>query len=338
MRAGPPPKKKRAKLLERNCSVARTINIVSDAWGFLIIREAFFGARNFVAFRKALDIPRATLVNRLTKLSKQGIFRKKSVNGSPHQEYRLTKTGYDMYPSFMALMQFGDRWLQGKARKPLTLIHNACGCECRPTVACSECLTELKARQVIYRDGPGAGKEPAEVARVSRRASKDDRFLLGRPSSVSRALQVIGDKWSFMVLREAFFGARRYEQFQSALSIAPNILANRLSRLVEKRVFARRLYSSSPGRYEYVLTDMGLDLYGPCIAMLAWGDRWLAKGKLPLILTHGICRKDFNPSVICDQCRQPIHAAAMSYRLHYDPQKYHALTNDHLIGKPSQPS
>ena len=85
-----------------------------------------------------------------------------------------------------------------------------------------------------------------------------------------------------MVVREGFFGNRRYDKIQSELGIAPNILTDRLSRLVARGVFHRRLYRQAPERYEYLLTDMGRDLYGPFVAMLAWGDRWLSKGKPPL--------------------------------------------------------
>src|SRR5215213_5251937 len=76
---------------ERNCSVARTVDIVSDAWAFLIIREAFFGARTFEAFRAALGLPRATLTDRLRNLTRQGIFRQVAPSrGSRRKEYRLT--------------------------------------------------------------------------------------------------------------------------------------------------------------------------------------------------------------------------------------------------------
>ena len=71
-------------------------------------------------------------------------------------------------------------------------------------------------------------------------------FSPGRPSSVSRALQIIGDKWSFMVVREAFFGNRRYDQIQSELEIAPNILTDRLSRLVAQGVFIAASISPRP--------------------------------------------------------------------------------------------
>jgi DNA-binding HxlR family transcriptional regulator len=310
---------------ERNCSVARTLDIVSDAWAFLIIREAFFGTRTFEAFRSALAIPRATLTDRLRKLTRLAIFRQVATAIPQRKEYRLTKMGFDLYPSFIALMQFGDRWLSGKKLPPLALIHVPCGCASHPLVACSECHEELAAKVVECRDGPGAGRAAAKPGRNTRRASDGKRFLTGRPSSVSRALQVIGDKWSFMVVREAFVGNRRYDQIQSELEIAPNILTDRLSRLVAQGVFQRRLYQSAPERYEYVLTDMGRDLYGPFVAMLAWGDRWLALDKPPLILTHKACGHDFHAEVICDQCHKPIVAADMKYKLSYDPEAFGAL-------------
>jgi DNA-binding HxlR family transcriptional regulator len=311
--------------LERNCSVARTLDIVSDAWAFLVIREAFFGTQTFEAFHSALGIPRATLTDRLRKLTQLAIFRQVATGRSQRKEYRLTRMGFDLYPSFIALMQFGDRWLAGNQPPPLSLLHMTCGCESHPFVACSACGEKLNAKDVKFRDGPGAGRHPAKAGRNTRRASDGNRFLLGRPSSVSRALQIIGDKWSFMVVREAFFGNRRYDKIQTALSIAPNILTDRLSRLVASGVFYRRRYQSSPDRYEYLLTDLGRDLYGPFAVMLRWGDRWLSGGKPPLLLRHTACGHDFHASVICDKCKQPIVAADMQYKLAYDPKAFGAL-------------
>lgn len=310
---------------ERNCSVARTLDIVSDAWAFLIIREAFFGTQTFEAFRSALGIPRATLTDRLKKLTQLNIFRQFARGTSQRKEYRLTKLGFDLYPSFIALMQFGDRWLADGKPAPLTLVHANCGCDSHPLVACSQCGEQVNARDVKYRDGPGAGRHPAKAGRNTRRASDGSRFMLGRPSSVSRALQIIGDKWSFMVVREAFFGNRRYDKILTELAIAPNILTDRLSRLVASGVFNRRQYQSSPDRYEYLLTDMGRDLYGPFIVMLRWGDRWLSKGKPPLLLKHLACGHDFHAAVVCDRCKEPIVAADMRYRLAYDPRSFGAL-------------
>jgi DNA-binding HxlR family transcriptional regulator len=311
--------------LEKNCSIARFLDIVSDAWSFLIIREAFFGTRTFEAFRSVLGIPRATLTDRLKKLTRLGIFHLAATGAAQRKEYRLTTMGVDTYPSFMALMQFGDRWLSEGKPVPLTLIHMKCGCECHPVVACSHCGERIAARDVKYRDGPGAGRHPAKAGRNARRASDGSRFLLGRPSSVSRGVRIIGDKWTSMIIREAFFGNRRYDKFQTELAIAPNILTDRLSRLVANGVLYRRQYQSSPDRYEYLLTDMGRDLYGSVITMLHWGDRWLANGKPPLLLNHLACGHDFHAAVVCDHCKEPIAAADMRYRLTYDPKTFGAL-------------
>ena len=310
---------------ERNCSVARTLVIVSDAWSFLIIREAFFGTQNFDAFHSALRVPRATLTDRLNKLTELRIFRKTSIGGARRNEYHLTKMGFDLYPCFIALMQFGDRWLAGRKPPPLTLVHTLCNCESHPIVACSHCGARIEARDVEYRDGPGAGRTVSSPRRNTRRSSDGNQFLLGRPSSVSRALTIIGDKWSFMVAREAFFGKRRYDEIQTELGIAPNILTDRLSRLVAAGVFRRRLYQRSPDRYEYILTGMGHDLYGPFIAMIRWGDQWLSKGKPPLLLKHLACGHDFDAVVACNCCARPIVASDMRYKLSYNPKKLGAL-------------
>jgi DNA-binding HxlR family transcriptional regulator len=314
-----------AKVRERNCSVARTISILSDAWTFLVIREAFFGARRFESFRSALGLPRATLTVRLKRLADQGIF--SQVHYSPTSsrvEYRLTKAGLDLYPCFMALMQFGDRWLAGAKGPPLRLIHTLCGGECRPLVACSACLERVTATHAAYRDGPGAGYTATLPIRRARRSSDPGQFQRGRPSSVSNALQIIGDRWSFLIIREAFLGARRFDKLQSELKIASNILTDRLTRLVAKGIFERRKYQDQPERFEYRLTEMGKDLYGALVMMMAWGDRWMTRGGPPIVLTHHDCGKDFTPAVICDRCRVPIEAHAMRYRMNYDPRDYGA--------------
>lgn len=316
-----PVSRKPPVLTERKCSIASTVGILSDAWTFLVIREAFFGAKRFEEFRSGLEISRATLTDRLRRLTREGIFREVSYSStSSRVEYKLTKSGIDLYPTFMALMQFGDRWLADPKGGPLQLIHEDCNCVSKPLVACSCCQQRIVARDVGYRDGPGAGTALAEAPRRSRRAADD--FMRGRPSSVSRALEVIGDRWSFLVIREAFFGAKRFDKLQLELGIASNILTDRLARLVERGVFRKRKYQSTPERFEYLLTPMGMDLYGPLIMMMAWGDRWRAHDQPPLILRHLTCGSDFTPEVICNRCGKPIHAYSMKYRMRYNPDKF----------------
>jgi DNA-binding HxlR family transcriptional regulator len=152
---------------------------------------------------------------------------------------------------------------------------------------------------------------------TTRRSGDPTALERRRPSSVARALQVIGDRWSFMILREGFLRTRRFDDLQARLGIAPNILTDRLTRLVASGVFTRVQYQSGPDRFEYRFTPMGLDLYGPMIVMLHWGDRWLSAGKPPMLLTHLDCGQDFHAVVACDHCREALHAHEMEYVMNY---------------------
>ncbi len=313
-----PGQHKARAFYERNCSVGRTLAILSDSWAFLILRECYFGATRFETFQAALGLPRATLTIRLKMLTAQGLLRRvRDSAGSARFEYRLTAMGKDLYPVMLALMSFGDTWLTPAGKKPLSLIHNTCGCVCHAIVACSHCKTEVTTKTVTFRDGPGAGLTPIFETKRNRRASDPAVLDRGRPSSVARALKIIGDRWSFMIIREGFFGVCRFEELQTTLGIAPNILADRLNRLVQDGLFERRLYQTLPERFEYRFTGKGAALYGSLLAMLRWGDRWLAGGEPPLVLTHRDCGADFEPAVICDKCKGELKAADMSYKLSY---------------------
>lgn len=320
------PPVRSGEIHERNCSVGRTIDIIGDGWSFMILRECYFGVKRFEQFKEILGLPRTTLADRLRTLTANGLLRQVAYSERPPRyEYQLTPLGIDLYPVMLALMSFGDRWLAGRKRKPLQLIHRNCGQPCSAIVICSECRVEILPSDVTYRDGPGAGTSIVHAERKSRRSADPTALERRRPSSVARALQVIGDRWSFMIIREAFFRVRRFDDLQNNLGIAPNILTDRLNRLVSNGVFQRVLYQSGPDRYEYRFTDKGRGLFGPMIVMLRWGDKWLSDGKPPLILTHvlthGNCGKDFEPMVACDQCREALHAHAMRYTMNYrDPK------------------
>lgn len=308
---------------ERNCSVGRTVSILGDSWTFLILRECLFGARRFQTFQSILGLPRGTLATRLKKLTEQGLLRQVQYSERPlRSEYRLTKMGMDLYPLFLSLLRFGDKWEAGKKGPPLQLIHKNCGSECVPEVACSHCSKAIEIDRVNYRDGPGVGTSLLVRTKRRRRPSDPTRIEKSRPCSVARTLRIIGDYWSFMVMREGFFGVRRFDEIQGKLGIAPNILTDRLNRLIKEDVFERRKYQDLPERFEYRFTAKGRDLYQPMIAMLRWGDKWLARGEPPLILSHLDCRHDFDPTVVCDKCRKPVEARDMKYVMRYpDPLK-----------------
>ena len=121
--------------------------------------------------------------------------------------------------------------------------------------------------------------------------------------SVARTLDVIGDKWSLLILRDAFYGLRRFDDFQEDLGVARNVLTDRLQKLVATGVFERRRYEERPPRFEYRLTEKGRALLPVMLAMIAWGDRWATDSEEPPVtLTHKTCGHVTTPVVACDLC------------------------------------
>ena len=105
--------------------------------------------------------------------------------------------------------------------------------------------------------------------------------------SVARALEVVGERWTLLIVRDAFHGVRRFEDFQRRLGLARNVLTDRLQRLCALGVFERVRYQERPGRHEYRLTDMGRDLWPVIIALRAWGDRHMAPAGPPRLRRAG---------------------------------------------------
>lgn len=129
-----------------------------------------------------------------------------------------------------------------------------------------------------------------------------------QPCSVARTLSVLGDRWTMLILRNAFMGVRRFDDFQRSLGLTRHVLSERLKRLVEHEILVKVPYVQRQERFEYQLTEKGLDLYPIILAMVQWADKWmdLGMGK-PLEFTHKSCGKKINPKVVCSECNGPIH-------------------------------
>ncbi len=119
--------------------------------------------------------------------------------------------------------------------------------------------------------------------------------------SVAQALEVVGEWWTLLVIRNLMFGQQRFEAIQGDLGIARNILSDRLGTLVEHGVVDRVKYQDHPERFEYRLTEKGRDLFSVIAALMAWGDKWAATLGKPIDLVHE-CGHVTTPTVVCDQC------------------------------------
>jgi DNA-binding HxlR family transcriptional regulator len=127
------------------------------------------------------------------------------------------------------------------------------------------------------------------------------------PCSIARSLSLIGDRWTLLILRNAFLAIRRFDDFQAQLGVTRHVLADRLGRLVSAGVLTKVAYQDHPPRYEYRLTDMGRDLYPVLLALTTWGDKWLDEGQgPPLQYVHQKCGHVFTPTMVCSTCREPV--------------------------------
>ena len=127
--------------------------------------------------------------------------------------------------------------------------------------------------------------------------------------SIARTVDVIGQRWTPLIVRDLFVGMTKFEDIRRDLGIASNILAARLAELERNGVVDRRQYQSAPARHEYVLTDKGRDLYPVIATLLAFGDRWLSLDGPPALITHTDCGHVTTAKTVCAECGGELNAA-----------------------------
>ncbi|MEM7341459.1 MAG: helix-turn-helix domain-containing protein [Actinomycetota bacterium] len=144
--------------------------------------------------------------------------------------------------------------------------------------------------------------------------SGPDLAPTGVDCSIAATLSVVGDRWTVLVLRDVFRGVHRFGELQRDLGIAKNLLADRLSKLVDHGVLERIPYQERPVRYEYRLTAKGADLSTALIALMGWGDRWYARGAAPTVLVHQACGTPIEQSVRCPECDVSVNPGRIKSR------------------------
>jgi DNA-binding HxlR family transcriptional regulator len=141
------------------CTIGRAMAILGERWTMVVLREVFNGIRRFDDMRQRTGIPRQVLANRLTLLVEQGVLRRepyRQPGARLRHEYRLTRKGFDLYPVFIAIAEWGDRYLADPEGPPLEFVHRDCGAEVRPEIHCAAGHRVHEPREVLPRPGPGA--------------------------------------------------------------------------------------------------------------------------------------------------------------------------------------
>ena len=126
--------------------------------------------------------------------------------------------------------------------------------------------------------------------------------------SIAQCLEVVGEWWTLLIVRDAFFGISRFVDFEARLGISRNVLTQRLDHLVENEILERMPYQDHPVRYDYRLTRKGRDLWHVMTAMRQWGDRWAAPDGPPIELVHEQCGKATIAVPACSRCAKTLHA------------------------------
>lgn len=286
---------------------------VGDAWTQLILREAFYRVRRFSDWSRNLGAPRSLLASRLQRLCDLGIMELRTPPGAKRAEYRLTAMGIDLYGT--ALIQ--GQWERAHAPSPF---------QQRYSLTFHDVSTERPIELGVLDRPHGDLINPYDVDYIkgaslkicetpSHRRWSTQRTFADRPF-LERSIDITGDYWSWSVVACAFLRIRRFDDIGEATGMAPNVLSDRLTRLVEAGVLEKRQYQDNPPRSEYRLTKAGMDLHPMVMAMHGWSERWLCDfDNPPLMLVHRESRQRITP-VVCDlNTGEPISAQRVRWRM-----------------------
>lgn len=295
-----------------SCSVERAFAIIGGAWTFLVLREVLLSrVRRFDEFCANLGIARASLDKTLTRLVRHGVLERRPIKAEGRRMgYFPTAMGEDLLAPLVAAKNWGDTWCADEQDTRQQLRHEVCGQPLQGAIVCSACHEPIRAREARFAAAPGrhSGLAPARHQEYGKNRHVPVALLerMG-PCAIARTMAAIGDPWSFLILRECFYGVRRFDDFRRHLTIAPNILSVRLKRFLAEGILVTRPIPERPHRAEYRLSEKGMQLYGLPVSVIAWGDRWLAGDQgPPLILTHNNCGQTFRAELHCGYCNAAV--------------------------------
>ena len=148
----------RTSFQDFNCSLARAADILGDKWTLVILRDAFYGFRRFGQFQDRLGVAKTVLSDRLTKLVESGLMERSEREGRA-VDYRLTEMGRDLFPTLVALTQWGDQWIHGEDGAPVDIVHRESGALASPIKVVDSSGQALDAATTTFKPGPGANEQ-----------------------------------------------------------------------------------------------------------------------------------------------------------------------------------
>ena len=307
----------------RTCSIWRALEVVGDTAVLLILEANWIGARRFDDLRDRTGLLQSKLSDRLKKLVAAEVLEKSAYSTSPPRyEYRMTRKGLDLYWPALMMLRWERRWSTNPGKLRLNLRHRTCGRLFEPVPTCLKCGDEINPREVDWAEGPGVGwMVPLYSRRRQQRNAAEESSSL-----MVDVAQITGDRWASLVLRSIFTGLRRFDEIHRDTAMATNILSERLAWLTAQGVI--RAHERAGKRFEYRLTEKGLDYYPVLLMLLQWGDKYYVSPEgPPLILRHKVGGHLLEPAVTCSCCGQPVEPHDVSFEIIEAEQRSPELAN-----------
>lgn len=299
--------------LIQTCSIWRALEVVGDTPTLLVIQSYWLGARRFDEFCRQTGLLKPVVSDRLKKLIHNECLTKVAYSTKPlRYEYRATERFLDFFPLALAMLHWERKWSMKPGKLEVVLTHKTCGKKTEPYPACNSCKAEISPRDVSWETGPGVGLMEATYSLRRRKSTKSS----GNTVLHDEVIQIIGDRWAMLIFRSIFTGVNQFQEILKETAMATNILANRLSELVNEGILITSEVPNDSRRIEYKLTPKGIAIYPIIIALLAWGDKWLPSPEgPPLLLTHNPCGHSLEFAMLCSECQEPVQPQDVDYVL-----------------------
>ncbi len=288
-------------------SVSRALDLIGDRWTLLILLSAFDGTDRFDVWKSRYNISSSILSSRLKHLIDAGMMKKELVTpDSRRLRYVLTDMGEELFPWAVAVWGWERRWVFRGTEHPISLVHTACGHKSSVCVRCNHCKRKATRENVKFEPGPGYFGVTVQAQNKSRRstASLGDSAV---ESHIGQSVDVIGDRWSFLILSAAYFGITRFDDFKDQLNIATNVLSDRLKRFTDNGILAKNMYQENPSRFEYILTEKSIEYFRVALMLALWGDKWVKAGSGEAFTReHDLCGKKLSLGIYCTCCGEAL--------------------------------
>ena len=292
-----------------NATISSDLDVIGDRWTLLILRDLFLGRTRFESLRIHTGASKATLSRRLdTLINVDVINRQKRTPDSKHYDYLLTDKGLKLFSASLLAWGWENQWLKVSSKAsdsqsalPVTLRHKSCGHPFTPETVCAHCTQCVELDDVKWYKSSDSFEHQLNVIQSANKMRRvRNSHSAGLDNTMAGVSDLIGDRWTLLILIASFLGAKRNYEFAKYLNIASNILSQRLSMLVTEDLLEKFAYQQNPPRYEYLLTKKSKALFPLIMTLRQWAMDFHTA---PELLKHEPCGHNLRLSVTCSVCK-----------------------------------